>query len=414
MSELESVKAVAEKQAEMLATRDAELPSVKASTRIVEAFLKSHRVMCYGGTAINNLLPKHEQFYGPDETPDYDFFSETPQEHGMELANQLSAAGIESVEVKPGVHMGTYKVFADYHGVADITFIIPKIFNHLWSEKITRHGIYYVPPDFLRMSMYLELSRPEGDVSRWEKVYTRLSLLNKHYPIVCRHVPKEADQLSAEQKRDTIEMLKKNPLVLLGFSAVSRHEKKAVWYTPVTLLAEKATIEKLSKGHNTEHKEASEILPARTDILDKDGAVMYQFYETQACHSYHSTGEGIKIASIPTLLMFFMALMYSDESKDDVSRLMCVAQRLVELADDKPKRRYALLTPSECLGKQKELLDLRRERVGLYEKVKKNKSSPDFVQYFFTYNPKMSKTERAKTRDLLKKTRKARLTDTGS
>jgi hypothetical protein len=112
--------------------------------------------------------------------------------------------------------------------------------------------------------------------------------------------------------------------------------------------------------------------------------------------------------------MFFMALMYSDESKDDVSRLMCVAQRLVELADDKPKRRYALLTPSECLGKQKELLDLRRERVGLYEKVKKNKSSPDFVQYFFTYNPKMSKTERAKTRDLLKKTRKARLTDTGS
>jgi hypothetical protein len=199
--------------------------------------------------------------------------------------------------------------------------------------------------------------------------------------------------------------------VLLGFSAVSRHEKKAVWYTPVTLLAEKATIEKLSKGHNTEHKEASEILPARTDILDKDGAVMYQFYETQACHSYHSTGEGIKIASIPTLLMFFMALMYSDESKDDVSRLMCVAQRLVELADDKPKRRYALLTPSECLGKQKELLDLRRERVGLYEKVKKNKSSPDFVQYFFTYNPKMSKTERAKTRDLLKKTRKARLTE---
>ena len=141
---------------------------------------------------------------------------------------------------------------------------------------------------------------------------------------------------------------------------------------------------------------------------------MYQFYETQGCHSYHSTGEGIKVASIPTLLMFFMALMYSDESKDDVSRLMCVAQRLVELADDKPKRRYALLTPSECLGTQKELLDLRRERVELYEKVRKNKASPDFIQYFFTYNPKVSKTERAKTRELLKKTRKARLTDTDS
>jgi hypothetical protein len=409
MSELKSVIAVANEQAEMLAKRDAELPSVTTSTRIVEAFLKSHRVMCYGGTAINNLLPKEEQFYGPDETPDYDFFSETPQEHGMELANQLSAAGIESVEVKPGVHLGTYKVFADYHGVADITFIIPKIFNQLWNEKLTRHGLHYVPPDFLRMSMYLELSRPEGDVSRWEKVYTRLSLLNKRYPITCKNVPTAPDELSAEQKRTTLDMLKHNPIVLLGFSAVSRHEKKAVWYTPVTLLAEKETIDKLTKGHKVETHEASEILPGRTDVLDKEGAVLYQFYETQACHSYHTTGDGIRIASIPTLVMFFMALIYSGEPRDDVSRLLCVAQRLVELANNKPKRRFALLTPSECLGVQKELLELRRERVSLYDKVKKNKSSPDFVQYFFTYDPKSTKTERAKAREVLKKTRKARM-----
>ena len=33
------------------------------------------------------------------------------------------------------------------------------------------------------MSMYLELSRPKGDVGRWEKVLKRLILLNKHYPI---------------------------------------------------------------------------------------------------------------------------------------------------------------------------------------------------------------------------------------
>ena len=31
--------------------------------------------------------------------------------------------------------------------------------------------------------MYLELSRPAGDVSRWEKVLKRLTLLNKNYPL---------------------------------------------------------------------------------------------------------------------------------------------------------------------------------------------------------------------------------------
>jgi hypothetical protein len=86
-----------------------------------------------------------------------------------------------------------------------------------------------------------------------------------------------------------------------------------------------------------------------------------------------------------------------------------VSQRLVELAADKPARMFSLLTPTTCLGKQKELIDLRRERVGLYTKMKKDKTSPDFVQYFFTYSPSGTKTERKKIRDLLKKTRKERL-----
>ena len=31
--------------------------------------------------------------------------------------------------------------------------------------------------------MYLKLSRPDGDVSRWKKILKRLILLNKHFPI---------------------------------------------------------------------------------------------------------------------------------------------------------------------------------------------------------------------------------------
>jgi hypothetical protein len=409
MSELESIKAIADKQGEMFAARDAASPAIKIGTKIVEELLRSTRTLCYGGTAINNLLPQEDRFYSPTDTPDYDFFSETPQEHGVELADKISKAGIENVELKPGVHMGTYKLFAEYHGIADLTFISPKVFEYLWSEKITRHGIHYVHPNFLRMSMYVELSRPEGDVSRWEKVYTRLTLLNKEYPIVCKGDPKAPEQLSPERKNETIEMLRNHQIILLGFSAVSRLEKKTVWYTPVTLLAEKEEIDKHVAGKKTVQHDATELLPARTDILGKDGEVIYQFYETQACHSYHTTGDGLKVASIPTVLAFFLALMYSGEPKDDVTRLMCVSQRLIELAADKPKRRFALLTPASCLGKQKELLDLRRERAELYSKSSKDKTSPDFVQYFFTYNPKIGKTHRAATLRLLKKTRKARL-----
>ena len=50
-------------------------------------------------------------------------------------------------------------------------------------DAIQVANIFYCPPNYLRMAMYLELSRPDGDVSRWEKVLKRLTLLNKHYPM---------------------------------------------------------------------------------------------------------------------------------------------------------------------------------------------------------------------------------------
>jgi hypothetical protein len=53
------------------------------------------------------------------------------------------------------------------------------IFDELFNASIKIAGIHYASPDFLRMGMFLELSRPMGDVSRWEKVMKRLNLLNK-------------------------------------------------------------------------------------------------------------------------------------------------------------------------------------------------------------------------------------------
>ena len=55
---------------------------------IVENFLKSKRLLCYGGTAINNILPKQAQFYNKDyEIPDYDFYSPNALDDAKELAD---------------------------------------------------------------------------------------------------------------------------------------------------------------------------------------------------------------------------------------------------------------------------------------------------------------------------------------
>ena len=166
-------------------------PKVQEIISIVEKFIADKKLVCYGGTAINNILPEDAQFYNKDlELPDYDFYSDKALDHAKELADIYYKAGYEDVEAKSGVHHGTYKVFVNFTGIADITQMEPALFKAISRDAIIKKGISYAPPDFLRMAMYLELSRPDGDVSRWEKVQKRLTLLNTHYPLKGYHCDK--------------------------------------------------------------------------------------------------------------------------------------------------------------------------------------------------------------------------------
>ncbi len=159
-------------------------PTIKKLIEIVEEFIREKKCICYGGTAINNILPKHDRFYNyEEEIPDYDFFTDNALDNAKELADRYYEAGFKDVEAKAGVHHGTYKVFVNFIPMADITYLVPDIYKSMMKEAVKIDGILYAPPNYLRMSMYLELSRPAGDVSRWEKVQKRLALLNKNYPL---------------------------------------------------------------------------------------------------------------------------------------------------------------------------------------------------------------------------------------
>jgi hypothetical protein len=283
-----------------------------------------------------------------------------------------------------------------------------EVFDRLWEDSLVREGIHYVNPNFLRMSMYLELSRPKGDVTRWEKVYKRLQLLNQAHPVTCpKDKIKEHDILTTKQRTQIENLLKREPVVLLGVGASEIH-MRTNWTTPIALLANKDVIERLTKGEDIVVDEENEILPRRTTVLTNGKKHFIRFYETSACHSYHTMKNGIRVASIPTTLQFFFAYLYSGGKSENIASILCIAQRLVEIANEKTSRRFAVLTPKECLGKQETFTEMKREKAKLYSELSDNKSSPEFLEYFFSYNPSDPSEKRKQLLKALRKTRKNR------
>jgi hypothetical protein len=167
-----------------MARRVVQSPEIKKLFEIVENFIQKKALVCYGGIAINALLPTQDKIYDEEiDLPDYDFFSPNALQDAKHLADLFYKKGYKEVEAKSGQHHGTYKVFVNFLPIADITHSPKELFNVIKANAVKVNGLLYTDPNFLKMSMFLELSRPSGDTSRWEKVLKRLMLINKVYPL---------------------------------------------------------------------------------------------------------------------------------------------------------------------------------------------------------------------------------------
>jgi hypothetical protein len=168
-------------------------PLVLRALRMVENHISRRKLVVYGGTALNAVMPPKDRFYDPEhDLPDWDFFSDAPIEDAIRLADDVyEKTGMETF-VTTAAHHGTYKVYADGNAIADITEVGENVMETLRKHALLRDDVLYSGPNYLRMAAYLELGRPRGQVDRWGKVFRRLMLLNKNHPIQIRpHNPEE-------------------------------------------------------------------------------------------------------------------------------------------------------------------------------------------------------------------------------
>jgi hypothetical protein len=151
---------------------------------IINEYISKNKLICYGGMAINNIIPENsERFYDEIDIPDYDCFSKNAIKDAKQLSQKIRL-NYENVEVKSAMFKGTYKIFVNFIPIVDFTEIDYNLYKTIKMSALKIKDILYASPNYLRMNIHLELSRPLGDVSRWTKIYQRLDLLNKYHPFV--------------------------------------------------------------------------------------------------------------------------------------------------------------------------------------------------------------------------------------
>lgn len=407
--QIQRLEAAADEAGEIIQYESAHNPEIQYAIDIVAQFLRKRKRVCYGGTAINAILPKKLRFYDPQkDLPDYDFFTPNPEKDIEEIVKTLQQAGFPDVIERVGIHEGTHKILVNFLPIADISTMEPDLYRVLQKRSIEKDGIHYADPEFLRMMMYLELSRPRGQVSRWSKVFERLLLLNEAFPPkVCR-IPTEdlvnRATIPYEIRKVLLDYVIENKRILMGAEVVALYDwmisksrkanptiqwflKKKGMIVFVSSEAERDAyrLKEIFASDDVSVKELKgkgEIVPLRY-VLSYRTTPFVEILQETACHSFHTlklpNGKSIMIASLETMITFYYALMMFTEDETILQfYMMCLCQKLVELSEILHQRGHVGPIPSfsiECVGYQKGYATLLREKFIRIQKEKQKQKN---------------------------------------
>lgn len=402
--------------------------------KIVEEFMIKNKLICYGGTALNNILPKEKQFYDYDYySPDYDFFSPTAIEHVKELASIFKKKKYKNILAKSAVHPGTFKLYVNYIQIADITQIDNNLYETLLKSTLVRDSIHYAPLSFLRMNLFLELSRPRGDISRWEKIMTRLIKLNESYPLTITNCNSLLNYQHHKSKIPNVYnklnqiITKKNNgnYILIGEYAIKQYCKyfpKSLGnqiknnnkYPTFILISQEAKQlteiieEEYKKNTNNENevlkiekvKNIDDFLPTYFNIYVND--VHYiTIFKTDGCQNYNTIIRNkveLKIGTLDTMLYYYFMFFYLDLNDVLKSHLQCYCFVLFYLQENYKVNNFNLLRRFNlsCVGKQTTIEDMIDHKAKKFKTLKNNKKSDEYKKYFLKYIPRDNKTKKKK------------------
>jgi len=277
------------------------------------------------------------------------------------------------------------------------------------------------------MGMFLELSRPAGDTSRWEKVFKRLTLLNTYYPLKAPYNCQKGknDENNNNNENEQIFTLMRQSLVdqgvvFFGGYAASLYTKYTGHlydrrvpdfdvisedpYKCANVIKEQLAEAGIKGIKIIKHENLDDVIPEHYEVVVRGRRVLLIF-KPIACYNYNVlkiSGKSLKIATMDTMLSFYLAFIYSGQSYFDSDRILCMAQMLFDLEQKNRTNSKGLLKrfSANCYGEQPTLATIRAEKSEKFKEFKEKgikRGSPEWNEWFFKYSPGEEKEENKRT-----------------
>lgn len=168
--------------------KNAELNYVKKTNKlkgIIKKFIIENKLILYGGSAIDILLPTDKKIYKKTETLfDYDVYSCNAYEYGIKLVQLLTKHKYKYVQLREAAFtQSTFKVFIENLPVFDITNLPIETFELYKKYSKKKQQMLVIGPEIIIRDMCAQLSQPHISYFRLEKTYERYNIFESVYGV---------------------------------------------------------------------------------------------------------------------------------------------------------------------------------------------------------------------------------------
>lgn len=194
-------------------------------------FIK-HNIILYGGTAMNMYLDDKSKFYTVFDIPDYDGYILNAQKTSLNFAKQLKQKNYNYILLKKAFHKNTFKLSWEFNDIADFTDISEDDYKLLVKKSTRIDGFLVAPLSLIKSNAYLELCLPLSSMFRWNKIYTRILILEKNTKELSVSKTKlkyEASTLSDAIVTQIVKLIIDNNIPFVGMKAMRYFLGHDIW-----------------------------------------------------------------------------------------------------------------------------------------------------------------------------------------